>query len=170
MLADQLNGNGLTATAFQADAEMGLRSQISGSVNIDTKEHIDRKVLRFMGDGAAYNYIAMQDGFDAIYCIVDLHAITIPQPEGRLRANTLRLGQLLLAAGLDPLGQLDLLLGVQQRDLADLLEVVLDRIRDFRIVVEIGEYNPTVTRIHHRAHVSMRLGSNVCSSTVAKAR
>src|SRR5690606_20699430 len=39
-------------------------------------------------------------------------------------------GQLLLGeqTGLDPLRELDLLLGVQQRDLADLLEVVLDRV------------------------------------------
>ena len=40
--------------------EMGLRSLVTGSVNIDIKEHIDRKVLRFMGDAAAYAYIAMQ--------------------------------------------------------------------------------------------------------------
>ena len=40
--------------------ELGLRSQISGSCHIDLKEHIDRKVLRFMGDAAAYAYIAMQ--------------------------------------------------------------------------------------------------------------
>ena len=40
--------------------EMGLRSRVSGSVNIDIKEHIDRKVLRFMGDAAAYAYIAMK--------------------------------------------------------------------------------------------------------------
>jgi 3-oxoacyl-[acyl-carrier-protein] synthase-1 len=40
--------------------EMGLRSQVSGSVDIDTAAHIDRKVLRFMGDAAAYAYIAMQ--------------------------------------------------------------------------------------------------------------
>ncbi len=40
--------------------EMGLRSHVSGSVDIDIKEHIDRKVLRFMGDAAAYAYIAMQ--------------------------------------------------------------------------------------------------------------
>ncbi|MDJ0939913.1 MAG: beta-ketoacyl-ACP synthase I [Woeseiaceae bacterium] len=40
--------------------EMGLRSQVSGSVDIDIKEHIDRKVRRFMGDAAAYAYIAMQ--------------------------------------------------------------------------------------------------------------
>jgi 3-oxoacyl-[acyl-carrier-protein] synthase-1 len=44
--------------------EMGMRSQVSGSVNIDTKEHIDRKVLRFMGDSAAYTYIAMQQAID----------------------------------------------------------------------------------------------------------
>jgi len=45
-------------------AEMGLRSQISGRVDIDTAEHIDRKVRRFMGDAAAYAYIAMQQSID----------------------------------------------------------------------------------------------------------
>ena len=40
--------------------EMGLRSLVSGSVDIDIREHIDRKVLRFMGDAAAYAYIAMK--------------------------------------------------------------------------------------------------------------
>ncbi len=44
--------------------EMGLRSQVSGSVDIDVNEHIDRKVLRFMGDAAAYAYIAMQKAID----------------------------------------------------------------------------------------------------------
>ena len=44
--------------------EMGLRSQISGSVDIDITEHIDRKVRRFMGDAAAYSYIAMQQAID----------------------------------------------------------------------------------------------------------
>jgi len=45
-------------------AEMGLRSHVSGHVDIDFKEHIDRKVLRFMGDAAAYSYIAMQQAID----------------------------------------------------------------------------------------------------------
>lgn len=40
--------------------EMGLRSQVAGIVDIDFKDHIDTKVLRFMGDAAAYAYIAMQ--------------------------------------------------------------------------------------------------------------
>lgn len=44
--------------------EMGLRSTVSGSVDIDIKAHIDRKVLRFMGDAAAYAYIAMQKAID----------------------------------------------------------------------------------------------------------
>ncbi len=45
-------------------SEMGLRSQVAGSVDIDVSEHIDRKVLRFMGDAAAYSYIAMQQAID----------------------------------------------------------------------------------------------------------
>ena len=44
--------------------EMGLRSNVSGSVDIDKKEHIDRKVLRFMSDAAAYSYIAMQESIE----------------------------------------------------------------------------------------------------------
>ncbi|ARN74498.1 beta-ketoacyl-ACP synthase I [Oceanicoccus sagamiensis] len=41
--------------------EMGLRSHIAGTIDIDFKEHIDRKQLRFMGDAAAYAYISMQE-------------------------------------------------------------------------------------------------------------
>lgn len=44
----------------QTYADMGFRSHIAGSVDIDFKEYIDRKVLRFMGDAAAYAYISMQ--------------------------------------------------------------------------------------------------------------
>jgi len=43
----------------EAYAERGFRSHVAGSVDIDLKEHIDRKVLRFMGDAAAYAYISM---------------------------------------------------------------------------------------------------------------
>lgn len=41
-------------------AEMGLRSHVCGSVNLDLEALIDRKVKRFMGDAAAYSYLAMQ--------------------------------------------------------------------------------------------------------------
>ncbi|MCF6233137.1 MAG: beta-ketoacyl-ACP synthase I [Rhodobacteraceae bacterium] len=41
--------------------EHGFRSQVSGTLNIDPKEHIDKRALRFMGAGAAYAHIAMQE-------------------------------------------------------------------------------------------------------------
>jgi 3-oxoacyl-[acyl-carrier-protein] synthase-1 len=44
--------------------ELGFRSHIHGAINIDLDEHIDRKIKRFMGDGAAFNYIAMQQAID----------------------------------------------------------------------------------------------------------
>ncbi|MEO3427729.1 beta-ketoacyl-ACP synthase I [Pelagibius sp. CAU 1746] len=42
-------------------AEMGFRSHVHGSLNINLDDHIDRKTRRFMGDGAAYNYVAMRE-------------------------------------------------------------------------------------------------------------
>ena len=41
-------------------AEQGLKSNVWGKPNIDIKDHIDRKALRFMGDAAGYAYIAME--------------------------------------------------------------------------------------------------------------
>ena len=41
--------------------EMGFRSHISGSVNIDLSELIDRKILRFMSEAAGFGYIAAQE-------------------------------------------------------------------------------------------------------------
>ncbi|MBH2034033.1 MAG: beta-ketoacyl-ACP synthase I [Pseudomonadales bacterium] len=43
-----------------AYAEMGLRSQVSGSVDLNLEELIDRKVYRFMGDAAAFAYLSME--------------------------------------------------------------------------------------------------------------
>ncbi len=41
-------------------AENGFRSQVHGAPQIDVSEHIDKRQLRFMGPGAAYNYISMK--------------------------------------------------------------------------------------------------------------
>lgn len=48
----------------QEYADMGFRSHIAGSIDIDFKEHIDRKMLRFMGDAAAYAYMSMQQAIE----------------------------------------------------------------------------------------------------------
>jgi tryptophanyl-tRNA synthetase len=53
--------------------------------------------------GAVRNWVGMQDGYDAFYCVVDLHAITLEPPEpAALRQRTRIVTAQLLAAGLDP--------------------------------------------------------------------
>jgi 3-oxoacyl-[acyl-carrier-protein] synthase-1 len=44
--------------------ELGMRSQVHGKIDIDAKSMIDRKIYRFMGDAAAFSYIAMQEAID----------------------------------------------------------------------------------------------------------
>ena len=57
--------DGKSGISFNEDFEkMGLRSHVCGSVDIDLSEHINRKHLRFMGDAAAYAYVAMQKAID----------------------------------------------------------------------------------------------------------
>jgi 3-oxoacyl-[acyl-carrier-protein] synthase-1 len=52
---------GRSGITFAPDyAEHGFRCQVHGRPDIDVTEHVDKRQLRFMGDGAAYNYIAMQ--------------------------------------------------------------------------------------------------------------
>ena len=57
--------NGRSGISFNDQfEEMGMRSLISGSIDLEIRELIDRKVLRFMGDASAYAYIAMQQAID----------------------------------------------------------------------------------------------------------
>ncbi|NNG13013.1 MAG: beta-ketoacyl-ACP synthase I [Halobacteria archaeon] len=44
--------------------ELGFRSHVAGSVDIDIEANIDRKLRRFMGNSAAYNYIAMKEAVE----------------------------------------------------------------------------------------------------------
>jgi tryptophanyl-tRNA synthetase len=52
--------------------------------------------------GAITQYVAGQDRGEAIYCIVDLHAISVPYDPGALRAAVYDVAAVLLAAGLEP--------------------------------------------------------------------
>lgn len=47
-------------TFHQEYADLGFRSHVHGAIDLNLDELIDRKLKRFMGDGAAYNYLAMQ--------------------------------------------------------------------------------------------------------------
>ena len=52
--------------------------------------------------GAIKNWVAMQAHYDNIFCVVDLHAITVPQPPDVLRKKTREVAGILIAAGIDP--------------------------------------------------------------------
>lgn len=52
--------------------------------------------------GALKNWVALQDEYESFYCIVNLHAITLPQAPATLRKATLDLARIYLAAGVDP--------------------------------------------------------------------
>ena len=52
--------------------------------------------------GAIRNWVALQDDFESIYCIVDLHAVTQPQDPHQLRRNLREVTAGVVAAGIDP--------------------------------------------------------------------
>jgi len=52
--------------------------------------------------GAIKNWVAMQDEFDSIFCVVDMHAITVAQDPETLRKKTIEIAKIYLAAGIDP--------------------------------------------------------------------
>lgn len=52
--------------------------------------------------GAIKNWIKLQDEYDSIFCVVDLHAITVPQDPEALKKQTLEVAKVYLASGIDP--------------------------------------------------------------------
>lgn len=52
--------------------------------------------------GALRNWEKLQEGNDAIYCIVDLHALTTPKEPGEIFRGTLDIAKMMLAVGIDP--------------------------------------------------------------------
>lgn len=52
--------------------------------------------------GALKNWVELQDKYDSYYCVVDMHAITVPKEPSKLRKNTLEVLANYIAAGIDP--------------------------------------------------------------------
>jgi tryptophanyl-tRNA synthetase len=52
--------------------------------------------------GAIKNWVKLQDEYDSIFCVVDMHAITVPQDPEQLRQKTIEVAKIYLAAGIDP--------------------------------------------------------------------
>ena len=52
--------------------------------------------------GAVKQWVQLQHDYDSFFCVVDLHAITLPQDPVKLRKETVQAAALYLAAGIDP--------------------------------------------------------------------
>jgi len=52
--------------------------------------------------GAIQNWVKLQDSYDSIFCVVDMHAITVPQDPEELRKKTIEIARIYLASGIDP--------------------------------------------------------------------
>lgn len=52
--------------------------------------------------GAIKNWVKLQEEYDSIFCVVDMHAITMPRDPEELRKKTIEIAKIYLAAGIDP--------------------------------------------------------------------
>lgn len=73
-----------------------MRQRVFSGIQPTGKIHIGNYL------GAIKNWAASQEKFDNVFCIVDLHAITVPQDPKALKAKIREIAGILLAAGIDP--------------------------------------------------------------------
>lgn len=79
-----------SATATNATAKGRIFSGIQPTGNLHLGNYL----------GAIRNWVSLQHEFDSIYCVVDLHAITVPQDPAALRQSTREVAASLIAAGI----------------------------------------------------------------------
>lgn len=85
-----------TAAAIAKSAPKRDRERVFSGIQPSGAPHIGNYL------GAIRHWVDEQDLFDNIYCVVDLHALTVPQDPKALRENVRQLAATLLACGLDP--------------------------------------------------------------------
>ena len=95
----------MTTDAASAPASGPARTPLSANpTHPRTFSGIQPSGIVHLGNdlGAIRNYVALQDQFDAIYCIVDYHALTSLHDPALMRSQTREMAASLLALGLDP--------------------------------------------------------------------
>lgn len=75
---------------------MNSRKRIFSGVQPSGNLHIGNYL------GAIANWVKLQDSYESIFCVVDMHAITVPQDPETLRKKTIEIAKIYLAAGIDP--------------------------------------------------------------------
>jgi len=86
----------LDATTAATTAQPRRRQRVFSGIQPSGNFHIGNYL------GAIRNWVAQQETYDSVFCIVDLHALSLPTTRDALRTNTHALADVLLAAGLDP--------------------------------------------------------------------
>ena len=84
------------ADAMSSDSLLGGRSKVFSGIQPSGNFHLGNYL------GAIRNWVAQQDQYDNVFCIVDLHALSLPTTRETLHGNIIGLANVLLAAGLDP--------------------------------------------------------------------
>src|SRR5579875_1939281 len=85
-----------TQAATGKPAEASMRKRVFSGIQPTGNIHLGNYL------GAIRNWVATQEEFENIFCIVDLHAITLPIDPKELHFNSSKLAALYLACGLDP--------------------------------------------------------------------
>lgn len=75
---------------------MGRRPRVFSGIQPSGAVHLGNYL------GALRNWVTMQHETDAVFCVVDLHALTLPKEPGEVAEGTIEIARILLALGLDP--------------------------------------------------------------------
>jgi len=75
---------------------MNLKKRIFSGIQPSGNLHIGNYL------GAIKNWVKLQDEFESIFCVVDMHAITVPQNPEELKKKTIEIAKAYLASGIDP--------------------------------------------------------------------
>ena len=95
MVGERLIG-GAVLVERPAAASPAIRQKVFSGIQPSGNFHLGNYL------GAIRNWVAQQGQYDNIFCIVDLHALSLPTTRDSLRDNTIGLANVLLASGLDP--------------------------------------------------------------------
>jgi tryptophanyl-tRNA synthetase len=87
---------GVARAERAAQPSVGVRQKVFSGIQPSGNFHLGNYL------GAIRNWVAQQGQFDNIFCIVDLHALSLPTTRDSLRDNITGLANVLLASGLDP--------------------------------------------------------------------
>jgi tryptophanyl-tRNA synthetase len=84
------------AAFFVGEEQMTLRKRVFSGIQPTGNIHIGNYI------GAGRNYVALQEDYETIYCVVDLHAMTVPYDPADLKQGRAETARVLLALGVDP--------------------------------------------------------------------